>query len=98
VDHAFASPADQGVVLRVVESTAPVSAIVAEAKGEYDLAIVGVGREWGMEQRTFALRTERLLDGGLPLLVVRAAPGGDSFLPIRRSSGELPAVAGAGGK
>jgi Kef-type K+ transport system membrane component KefB/nucleotide-binding universal stress UspA family protein len=93
VDEVFpAEVAGAEVVLRVLESEDPGQAIVQESAAGYDFVIVGVGREWGVPQRQFALRTERLLErGDPPLLVVRAAADGMSF----RIAADLPGAVGS---
>jgi nucleotide-binding universal stress UspA family protein len=62
------------VVFRAIEAEAPAEAVLSEARAGYDLVIVGMGREYGLEQRSFGLQRERLLsECPVSLLVVRRA-------------------------
>lgn len=83
VDEAF--PGEVGgapVRLKVVEHTDAAQAVLEESASDCQLVVVGVGREWGLPQRAFGLRTERLLEqGSASLLVVRASA---KPLPLRR--------------
>ncbi|MBZ4419787.1 cation:proton antiporter [Myxococcus sp. RHSTA-1-4] len=66
-------PAEEGGVrLKVVRHDAPDEAALEEARHGYDLVVVGVGAEWGLEDRLFGLHRERLIqDAPASLLVVR---------------------------
>jgi Kef-type K+ transport system membrane component KefB len=69
--------ADEGgrVDFRAVESAAPADALLEETRQGYDLVIVGLGRDFGLEQRPFGIQRERLLaECPVSLLVVRHAP------------------------
>ncbi|MET0402029.1 MAG: cation:proton antiporter [Cystobacter sp.] len=60
------------VHLKVVAHASPEDAVLAEAAHGYDLMVVGVGAEWGLEGSLFGLQRERLVrDSNLSLLVVR---------------------------
>ncbi|MFN7950420.1 MAG: cation:proton antiporter [bacterium] len=64
--------------LKVVEARSPLDAVVAEAQRGYDLVIVGVAEQWGLEPRMFAREHERLAaECPASLLIVRKyrAPG-----------------------
>ena len=60
------------VTFRSLEHQSPPEAVLAESRLGYDLVIVGIGREWGIEQRPFGIQAERLLrDSPASILVVR---------------------------
>lgn len=60
------------VVFQVVQHESPAEAALAESKKDYDLVIVGMGRDWGLEQRQFGVQPERLMrDCPASILVVR---------------------------
>ncbi len=62
------------VTFRSLEHESPPDAALAESARGYDLVIVGIGREWGLEQRPFGMHAERLLrDSPASILVVRSA-------------------------
>ncbi|HWB74903.1 MAG TPA: cation:proton antiporter, partial [Nannocystaceae bacterium] len=85
VDEVF--PGEVGgahVRFKVVEHADAAQAVLDESRHECELVVVGVGREWGMPQRAFGLRTERLLEQGTAsLLVVRASA---EPLPMRQAA------------
>ncbi|NMO19980.1 universal stress protein [Pyxidicoccus fallax] len=71
VDELFPSE-EGGVRLKVVRHDAPDEAALEEARNGYDLVVVGVGTQWGLEERLFGLHRERLIkDAPGSLLVVR---------------------------
>jgi Kef-type K+ transport system membrane component KefB/nucleotide-binding universal stress UspA family protein len=60
------------VTVRVVHDDAPVDLALTESRRGYDLIVVGVGSEWGLEQRLFGVQPERLIgESEISLLVVR---------------------------
>ena len=60
------------VVFKTVKHAAPVEAAVEESREGYDLVIVGAGRQWGLEHRTFGPRAETILARtAVSLVVVR---------------------------
>jgi nucleotide-binding universal stress UspA family protein len=74
VNSAFQEVGGGRVVFRVIEAEAPAEAVLSETRAGYDLVIVGMGREYGLEQRSFGLQRERLLsECPVSLLVVRHA-------------------------
>jgi nucleotide-binding universal stress UspA family protein len=74
VSTAFHEANGAEVEFRVVESDAPADAVLAEAAAGYDLVVVGLGRDWGLEPRAFGIQRERLLvECPISLLVVRQA-------------------------
>jgi nucleotide-binding universal stress UspA family protein len=72
VARAFAEPGQPSPVeFRVVEDYSPVAAILREAK-DYDLVVIGVGEEWGLESQMFGFRPQRIAqDCPTSLLIVR---------------------------
>jgi Kef-type K+ transport system membrane component KefB/nucleotide-binding universal stress UspA family protein len=65
------------IALKLVEHAKPVEAALEESRQGYDLVIVGVGSEWGLEQRVFGMMPEEIVERcPTSLLVVRdyAAP------------------------
>ncbi|RKH31664.1 cation:proton antiporter domain-containing protein [Corallococcus sicarius] len=76
-------PQDEGaaVKLKVVRHASPEEAALEEARAGYDLVVVGVGAEWGLEDKLFGVQRER---------IVRDAPG--SLLLVRHPEG-APALA-----
>lgn len=55
----------------LVEESSPVNAILKQA-GQFDLVVVGLGEEWGLESHLFGLRAERIArDWPASLLLVR---------------------------
>lgn len=60
------------VVFKVVEHSSPAAAVVEESADDYDLVVVGVGAEWGLEHRPFGLQAEVLIaQCSTSLLVLR---------------------------
>lgn len=56
---------------RAVEDPSPVDAVLRESAG-YDLVIIGVAEEWGLESHLFGLRPERLAEQSpASMLIVR---------------------------
>jgi Kef-type K+ transport system membrane component KefB/nucleotide-binding universal stress UspA family protein len=65
---------DGRVTFRSLQHPSPPEAVLAESQRGYDLVIVGIGREWGIEQRSFGIQTERLLrESPASILVVHGA-------------------------
>lgn len=75
VDTLFKAHDEQrgDVVLKVMESEDPADTAMQEAANGYDLVVIGVGTEWGLEQRQFGLNPEQIIKQcPTSLLVVRA--------------------------
>jgi Kef-type K+ transport system membrane component KefB/nucleotide-binding universal stress UspA family protein len=71
VEELFPGPSGQ-VHFQVVAHASPEDAVLEEAARGYDLVVVGVGAEWGLEGGLFGLHRERLVrDSHTSLLVVR---------------------------
>jgi Kef-type K+ transport system membrane component KefB/nucleotide-binding universal stress UspA family protein len=77
VDRVFADPAaPTPVTFRVVEDPSPVGVVLYQAQ-QYDLVIVGVAEEWGLESHLFGWRPERIArDCPCSLLIVRRSETG----------------------
>jgi nucleotide-binding universal stress UspA family protein len=70
-DSAFSDTVSGGTVsMKVVEHDEPARAALAEAAQGYDLIIVGCGSEWGLEQRTFGLKPEVLIQESVTSLLI----------------------------
>ena len=63
-----------GVRFQVVAHDSPEDALLAEAARGYDLVVVGVGAEWGLEGHLFGLQRERLVSESTPSLLVLRQP------------------------
>jgi nucleotide-binding universal stress UspA family protein len=69
------------VEVRLVDDASPVDAVLRAAH-EFDLVVIGVSEEWGLESHLFGLRPERIAEASATsLLIVRAheeaaVPGG----------------------
>jgi nucleotide-binding universal stress UspA family protein len=94
VDALFPSE-EGGVRLKVVRHDAPDEAALEEARHGYDLVVVGVGAQWGLEDRLFGLHRERIIrDAPGSLLVVRhpePAPAAEATGEARDSERAMPA-------
>jgi Kef-type K+ transport system membrane component KefB/nucleotide-binding universal stress UspA family protein len=87
--HIFGEPAGGRVRMEIVAHASPADAALEESARGYDLVIVGLGREWGLEQRHFGVHPERLMrDCSTSLLVVRHQP---AELASAALAGDLPA-------
>jgi nucleotide-binding universal stress UspA family protein len=90
VDEVFAEPTANGgsrVDFRTVLSADPGAAVLDECQSRYDLVIIGVGPEWGLEHRPFGLQSELLIKQcPASLLVVRQyAPMAEQALASDRA-------------
>jgi nucleotide-binding universal stress UspA family protein len=72
MQRVFQDPAQPAPVeFRVIEDDSPVAAVVREA-GAFDLVIIGVAEEWGLESHLFGWRPERIArDCPTSLMMVR---------------------------
>lgn len=80
VDRVFNDPSQPlPVQFRVVESDDPAGTVI-EQSAEFDLVVIGIAEEWGLESQLFGLRRERIAAGTpASLLIVRQhnrAPAG----------------------
>src|SRR5688500_3839458 len=74
VERAFAARAGQAPItwdFKTVDHASPVDAVLVEAS-EYDLIVIGVSEEWGLESHVFGLRPERIAEQSpTSMLIVR---------------------------
>ncbi len=72
------------VVFKVVEDVSPVDAVIREAAA-YDLVVIGVAEEWGLESGVFGIRGERIAhETATSMLIVRRGDEvGQSKFPVR---------------
>ena len=72
VDRVFNEPGQPlPVQFRVIESADPVGTVI-EQSADFDLVVIGIGEEWGLESQRFGLRRERIAAGTpASLLIVR---------------------------
>ena len=78
------------VKFKVVEDESPVDAVLREAE-HYDLVIIGVAEEWGLESQVFGFRPQRIaLECPRSLLIVRKFGRGATLRPTA-----TPATPGA---
>jgi Kef-type K+ transport system membrane component KefB/nucleotide-binding universal stress UspA family protein len=60
------------VVFKTVTHAVPGEAAIEESKRGYDLLLVGIGRHWGLEHKTFGPRAEAILsESPISIMVVR---------------------------
>ena len=71
-DRVFNDPGQpMPVTMRVVEHDSPVDAVIDQAK-DFDLVVIGVAEEWGLESHLLGFRAERVArEVGCSLLIVR---------------------------
>lgn len=78
------------ITLKAAEGVTPAEAALAEAAHGYDLMIVGVGPEWGLEQRSLRTHSEQIIQAcPTSLLVVK----GRSTSPPSAQSTKTPSRA-----
>jgi nucleotide-binding universal stress UspA family protein len=83
VERVFSDPSlANSVTVRTVEDNSPVSAVLRESSG-FDLIVLGVSEEWGLESRLFGWRAERVAkESPTSLLIVRKfVQGPDHAVP-----------------
>ena len=71
-DKVFQDPTQpMPVEMRVIKTDDPAGAVIEQAKG-FDLVVIGVAEEWGLESHLFGWRSERIAAGcPTSLLIVR---------------------------
>ena len=70
-----ASPAPSALRVKAIAHPEPAAAALAEAQQGYDLLLVGIGPDWGLEQRTIGVASEPLLQHcPTSILILRAGP------------------------
>ncbi len=82
------------VEFKVVEHDSPVDAVLTEAT-RYDLIVVGVSEEWGLESHLFGLRPERIAEGSATSLLIVRAHSAASVPPSTDSAGPRDKLAEA---
>jgi Kef-type K+ transport system membrane component KefB len=76
VDRTFADPTQPTPIhFQVIEDPSPVDAVIQTA-GQYDLLVIGVEEQWGMQSQLFGFRPERIArEASTSLLIVRKYAG-----------------------
>ena len=76
VDRTFADPTQPTPVhFQVIEDESPVDAVIRSAS-EFDLLVIGVEEQWGMQSQLFGFRPERIArEAATSLLIVRKYVG-----------------------
>jgi nucleotide-binding universal stress UspA family protein len=73
-DQVFQEPSGGMVNILMAYDAEPLEVAIKESNNGYDLLIVGIGRDWGLEQRLVGVYQERLMrDSPVSVLVVRGA-------------------------
>ncbi len=81
-------PGGGRIDVKLVEHTQPAHAVLEEAEQGYDLVVIGVGSEWGLEHRTFGMASEVIIrDSPASLLIVR------QYEPALAAAAAMPAAA-----
>jgi Kef-type K+ transport system membrane component KefB/nucleotide-binding universal stress UspA family protein len=95
VEQAFLEPGSKGPAVRVktVEGSAPVQAALEEAARGYDLVVVGVGHEWGLERRLFGVFSERLIQQCPTSLLVVRHHSAEATAPVKSARGVAASAA-----
>ncbi len=86
VDRTFSDPTQPTPIhFQVIEDQSPVAAVIQTA-GQYDLLVIGVEEQWGMQSQLFGFRPERIArEAATSLLIVRKYAGPD-VAPLDSSS------------
>jgi nucleotide-binding universal stress UspA family protein len=71
----------EGVTVEKAPDDLPVETVITKAK-DFDLLLVGIGREWGLEPKTFGRRAEGILERApTSVVVVRHGEGKGEHVP-----------------
>jgi Kef-type K+ transport system membrane component KefB/nucleotide-binding universal stress UspA family protein len=71
---ASSASSDPAEETKIVAEANPIDAVIEESAAGYDLVVIGIGTQWGLEHRSFGIRTEKVLaNAPVSVLVVRAA-------------------------
>jgi nucleotide-binding universal stress UspA family protein len=98
VERAFDDPErPQSVDMRVVEDASPVDAVLRVA-GEFDLVVVGVSEEWGLESHLFGLRPERIAERCPTSLLIVRAHEDVAMSEVRHAAGPAPTATDRAGR
>jgi hypothetical protein len=81
------------VRVKTVEGSAPVQAALEEAARGYDLVVVGVGHEWGLERRLFGVFSERLIQQCPTSLLVVRHHSAEATAPVKSARGVAASAA-----
>jgi len=90
VERVFEEDAERNlhVNLKIVERDSPAAAALEESALGYDLVIVGIGPEWGLEERQFGLQPEYFIRGcATSILIVRKWDGAAAAAEATRAAG-----------
>ncbi len=80
---------------KVVSPSNPIDAVITESQAGYDLVVIGIGSQWGLEHRSFGVKTEKVLaNAPVSVLVVRGSD--DAALAEDVPSAREPALADTG--
>jgi nucleotide-binding universal stress UspA family protein len=76
VDRTFSDPTQPTPIhFQIIEDESPVSAVIQTAS-QYDLLVIGVEEQWGMQSQLFGFRPERIArEAATSLLIVRKYAG-----------------------
>jgi Kef-type K+ transport system membrane component KefB len=85
IDRTFSDPAQATPVqFKVIEDQSPVDAVIQTAN-QFDLLVIGVEEQWGMQSQLFGFRPERIArEAATSLLIVRKYTG-PGVAPTSRS-------------
>jgi Kef-type K+ transport system membrane component KefB len=94
VDRTYSDPTQPTPVhFQVIEDTSPVDAVI-QASGAYDLLVIGVEEQWGMQSQLFGFRPERIArEASTSLLIVRRYGGPNSPANAGAAEPEMSAQA-----
>jgi nucleotide-binding universal stress UspA family protein len=81
------------VVFKVMPHTTPSEAVIEESTRGYDLVLIGAGREWGLEHRSFGLQREAILARAAPSVLV-VCKGAAVAVPAKNGALKVARVAG----
>lgn len=80
---------------KVVSPSNPIDAVITESQAGYDLVVIGIGSQWGLEHRSFGVKTEKVLaNAPVSVLVVRGSD--DAALAEDVPAAREPALADTG--
>lgn len=89
------------VELRVVSTTDRGKTVIDESGRGYDLLLIGMGKQWGLEHKSFGIQAEKILErSAISVLVVRRALEAKAARVVAGGGGETAgasdSAAGAG--
>jgi Kef-type K+ transport system membrane component KefB/nucleotide-binding universal stress UspA family protein len=86
------------VVFKAVEHSSPAAAVLEESDAEYDLIIIGVGAEWGLEHRLFGMQAEAIIAQSRTSLLVLRQGSAAAAQRERAATEAAQALAAAAGR